>query len=133
MLVASAAAAVCSIDAGSFPVEQAAFSGQPIGGVSAVNTDYRQEPTMSACTKDAAKFFAGFAANETIAHWMLGLWGANLFPMKFLGLTFTREFNWFAMAIWPLVLVLCVYFGWRRGDKVSVDANCLVTPPARTA
>ena len=62
-----------------------------------------------------ALVFAGVAANETLGHWILGIWGTHLFPMKFLGMTVTQEFNWLAMGLWPLVLLLCIYLGWRRG------------------
>ena len=84
---------------------------------------------MSACARDIAKFFAGFAANEAIGHWFLGIWGAHLFPMKFFGITFTQEFNWFAMGFWPLALFLCAYLGWRR--RGSEDRGAIENTSAR--
>ncbi|HVZ93401.1 MAG TPA: hypothetical protein VG797_02720 [Phycisphaerales bacterium] len=78
--------------------------------------------------QDAAKFFAGVAASETFSHWMLGLWGQNLFPMKFLGITFTEHFNWIAMAAWPFVFAVCAYLGWWRGE--SEDDTRSLTRPA---
>lgn len=72
---------------------------------------------MSSRAREFAKFFAGVAAQETIGHWWLGLWGRDLLPMKFAWFTFTPMLNTFAMVLWPLLLVALVYYAWLCRDR----------------
>ena len=61
--------------------------------------------------KEAAKFFAGFAANQVLTH------GAFIFsqsPPKLFGIVYTPQFNLFAVIFWAVALVLLVYFAWIR-------------------
>lgn len=67
---------------------------------------------MSSRSKEIAKFFSGIVAHETVGHWWLGIWGRDLMPIKFAGITFTEQFNWVCMAVWPFALAALVYYGW---------------------
>lgn len=78
---------------------------------------------MSERTRDIAKFVAGFAANETLGHWMLGSFGTHLFPMKIAGISFTQEFNRFAMWMWLVVLLVSFVIGWHRRASLSAMAK----------
>jgi hypothetical protein len=69
---------------------------------------------MNTRIRNVAIFVAGIAADETVGHWWLGLWGRNLLPLKLGWFTFTPELNWFAMAFWPVLLAAIVYFVWCR-------------------
>lgn len=69
---------------------------------------------MSGCAKEFAKFFAGIAAEETLVHWWLGIWGRDFLPMKFSWFTFTEQWNYGFMAVWPAVLAMLVYYAWIR-------------------
>lgn len=69
---------------------------------------------MSSRAKEFAKFFSGIAAHETVLHGWLGVWGRDLLPIKFFGITFTEQYNWVFMAVWPLVLAALVYYAWIR-------------------
>ena len=67
--------------------------------------------------RDIAKFFAGWAAAETVGHWALGLLGTDLFPITIGRFAFTNGWNLFAMAAWPVVLAALVYVGWSFGER----------------
>ena len=79
---------------------------------------------MSRMNRELAKFLAGFAASETIAHWWVGLWANDLLPMRLGVFTLTPPINMFAMMGWPIVLVALVYFGWCRRE----EPKSLATP-----
>jgi hypothetical protein len=84
---------------------------------------------MSGTGREIAKFFAGFAANETIGHWWIGIWGSSLLPLKIGGITFTSTFNLVCMVFWPIALALLVYVGWFRKPHVRDHA----APPVHGA
>lgn len=77
---------------------------------------------MSVHYRDLAKFMAGVAANETLGHWWLGIWGSELLPMKIGSFTFTRTFNMFSMIFWPTMLALLVYWAWFH-HRTTTSAN----------
>jgi hypothetical protein len=58
---------------------------------------------MKIQSRDAALFFAGVAASETLGHWWLGLSGK--LPMDLGWFTLGRGLNMGAMIAWPIVLV----------------------------
>jgi hypothetical protein len=74
---------------------------------------------MAMSARDVAKVLTGVTVHETIGHWWLGLFGAKYLPLKLGGFEFTQEINWGAMAFWPAMVALCVYFGWRRSVGVA--------------
>lgn len=68
--------------------------------------------------REIAKFLSGIAANETLGHWWLGIWGQSLLPMKLGWFEFTSRMNVWCMVAWPVVLVALVWMGWgKRGDR----------------
>ncbi len=69
---------------------------------------------MSNRTREFAKFFAGFAAQETLGHWFLGIWGRDYFPIRLGGFEFTPQHNLFVMTGWMLVCMGLVYYAWLR-------------------
>jgi len=84
---------------------------------------------MAQYGRELAKFFSGVAANETIGHGWLGIWGKDLLPMKIGGFTFTSTINTYAMIVWPLVLIALVYYAWlhkTRTGKASSSSACSV-------
>ncbi|HEY3244378.1 MAG TPA: hypothetical protein VGM03_13615 [Phycisphaerae bacterium] len=87
---------------------------------------------MASYRRDIAKFLAGFAANETIGHWWVGIWGTDLFPMKIGGFTFTSTINTFAMIVWPIVLIALVYYAWfYKGQSGRVPSPSAHSVAAR--
>ena len=77
---------------------------------------------MTSIARETAKFFAGYAAAETLGHWWMGIWGKDLLPMDLGWFTFTASVNMFAMIAWPLVLIALVYVGWlHQGRRMSKD------------
>jgi hypothetical protein len=70
-------------------------------------------------SREAAKFLAGVAANETIGHWWLGLWGRELLPLKLPWFSFTERANTIVMIVWPIVLIGLVYYAWMRKARVE--------------
>lgn len=76
--------------------------------------------------RDVAKFFAGWAAAETIGHWALGILGTDLFPITIGRFVFTADWNLFAMAAWPLILAALAYVGWCCEESRSL-------PPTHSA
>jgi len=77
---------------------------------------------MASHGRDLAKFLAGVAANETVGHWWLGIWGRDLLPMKIGGFTFTNTFNMFSMIAWPILLAFLVYWGWFHQPKADTTS-----------
>ncbi len=75
---------------------------------------------------ELAKFFAGLAAGETIVHWWMGIWGANLLPIEVGAFTFTKGANMVAMIAWPILLAALAYYGWFRHSRSRAAAS----PPA---
>ena len=68
----------------------------------------------------AAMFLAGIAADETVGHWWLGTFGRDMLPMQFGGLTVTSTLNTAMMVIWPVVLVLSLWFAvFRKGRRAA--------------
>ncbi len=67
---------------------------------------------MSNRTKELAKFFAGVAAMETVAHWLLGFSG--VLPLTFFGITVTGSLNVIAMVFWPIATWLLIYWAWLK-------------------
>lgn len=83
--------------------------------------------------RDIAMFFAGWAAAETLGHWLLGILGSDVFPMTVGGFTFTSKWNTFAMVAWPIVLVALVYVScvWKkRPEPHSASPTPSARPPA---
>jgi len=78
---------------------------------------------MKTLGRDIAKVAAGFAANETIGHWWVGLWGQNLLPMDIGWFTFTKEMNEIAMIIWPIVLVALIIYAWGTKTRERTSAS----------
>ncbi len=85
---------------------------------------------MSNRAGEIAKFCSGIAAHETVGHWWLGLWGRDLLPFRFAGITFTAEYNMIFMALWPAVLAVLVYYAWCR-KPASACAPATVSPALR--
>lgn len=85
--------------------------------------------TRSHCGRDAAKFFAGLAAGETLGHWLLGLMGTDIFPITVGRFTFTSGWNTFAMILWPVALAALVYAGWIMGERPEGQS----APPTHSA
>lgn len=83
----------------------------------------------SHCARDAAKFFAGWAASETLGHWLLGLMGTDMFPLSVGRFTFTAGWNTFAMIVWPVVLAALVYVGWFLSERPEAHS----APPTHSA
>jgi hypothetical protein len=79
--------------------------------------------------RDAAKFFAGWAAAETVGHWALGLLGTDMFPVTVGRFTFTSEWNIFAMVAWPIALAVLAYVGWCAAERPSPHRE----PPTHSA
>ncbi len=75
---------------------------------------------MTCRRKEFAKFFAGIAAHETVGHWWLGIWGHDLLPIRFAGITFTEQVNLVLMAVWPVVLAALVYYAWIHGRTTAL-------------
>jgi hypothetical protein len=69
---------------------------------------------MSTSMREVAKFLSGIAANETLGHWWLGIWGKHLLPMQLGWFAWTDTMNTFAMVFWPIVLVTLVWYAWVR-------------------
>lgn len=68
----------------------------------------------------AAMFLAGIAADETVGHWWLGTFGRDMLPMQFGGLTVTSTLNTAMMVIWPVILVLSLWFAvFRKGRRAA--------------
>lgn len=75
-------------------------------------------------SRDVAKFFAGWAAAETLGHWALGILGTDMFPVTIGRFTFTAGWNLFAMAAWPVVLAALAYVGWSLNEsEASASAH----------
>lgn len=85
-----------------------------------------KDTAMSSRAKEFAKFVSGIAAHETVGHWWLGVWGRDLMPIKFFGITFTAEYNMILMAVWPLVLAALVSYAWIR--RSAGERAPLATP-----
>ncbi len=85
---------------------------------------------MKCRAKEFAKFFAGIAAHETVGHWWLGVWGRDLMPIKFAGITFTEQYNMVLMAAWPIILAALVYYAWIRKQPAT---ECECFPAAKGA
>jgi hypothetical protein len=67
--------------------------------------------------RHAAMFLAGIAADETVGHWWLGIFGTDMLPMQFGPLTVTQSLNEALMVIWPVALVFLVWYAWFRKEK----------------
>ncbi len=74
---------------------------------------------MAFRAREAAKFLAGFAFNETMGHWWLGLWGGDHLPWKVGSYVFTKDMNTAAMVIWPVACVALAWWGWRRRQAIG--------------
>ena len=87
--------------------------------------------TISHHGREVAKFFAGWAASETVGHWLLGMLGTNLFPITIGRFTFTSTWNTFAMFAWPVVMAGLLYLAWFREEQAepSSDASTHSAPP----
>ena len=85
---------------------------------------------MTNTARDIAKFFAGVATSETLAHWWLGFWGSDLLPIQIGGFTFSSDWNMGVMVLWPIVLAAAIYFGWLHKDGPRRPAS--FAPPMPT-
>lgn len=82
-----------------------------------------KESDMKLSARDILILVTGIAAHESIGHWWLGIWGREMLPIKLGRITFTAEWNTFAMIAWPIALVPLVYFGWWRRAPARPGAS----------
>lgn len=61
--------------------------------------------------KEAAKVFAGFAANQVLTHGAFAVSGAQF---NIFGISYTQQLNTVAAVVWAVVLGLLVYYAWVR-------------------
>lgn len=61
--------------------------------------------------KEAAKFLAGFAANQALTHAAFAFTGVQ-FAM--LGIQYTQGLNAVAAVVWAVALALLAYYGWVK-------------------
>lgn len=63
-------------------------------------------------SKEIAKFFAGFAFNEVLAHTVLGIGGFLPWKLGKLGFTLTPGINMAITIFWLVAFPALVYYGW---------------------
>lgn len=83
---------------------------------------------MASTGREWAKFFAGLAFDQTLGHWLFGLFWSELFPLKIGWFTFTATFNYACMAVWPLLTIALVYIAWYRRPAAPCDPVMPHTP-----
>lgn len=61
--------------------------------------------------KEAAKFFAGVAANQALTH---GALAAADIQFSLFGIAYTPRLNMIAAIVWAVILVVLAYYAWSR-------------------
>jgi hypothetical protein len=61
--------------------------------------------------KEIAKFFAGFAANQVLAH---GVAAAAALQFTLFGIVYNQRVNMIAAVGWAIVMLLLIYYAWMR-------------------
>lgn len=62
-------------------------------------------------SKEIAKFFAGFAANQVLTHGALAAAGVRF---SLFGMDYDQRLNTLAAFVWGIVLVMLAYYAWGR-------------------
>ncbi|KQB60252.1 hypothetical protein [Acidovorax sp. SD340] len=65
-------------------------------------------------SKEIAKFFSGFAANQMLTHGALAATGTEF---TVFGINYTRQLNTTAAIVWGILMLALIYYAWmRRGE-----------------
>lgn len=67
-------------------------------------------------TKESAKFFAGFAANQVLTHGAMAIAGVEF---ELFGIGYTRELNITAAVVWGILFLLLFQYAWLRSGGVG--------------
>lgn len=62
-------------------------------------------------TKELAKFFCGFSANQVLTHGALALSGARF---EVFGISYDPTLNTTAVMAWAVIALLLYYYAWGR-------------------
>ncbi len=62
-------------------------------------------------TKEIAKFFAGFSANQMLTHGAFALSGVQF---TLFGIAYDRGLNSAGALVWSIALVLLAFYAWGR-------------------
>lgn len=62
-------------------------------------------------SKEIAKFFSGFAANQVLTHGAFAIGGVEF---ALFGIAYTPGLNTAAAIVWGIILALLVYYSWMR-------------------
>jgi hypothetical protein len=62
-------------------------------------------------SKEVAKFFSGFAANQVLTHGAFALAGTQF---TVFGISYTPTLNASATVIWAIILIVLFYYSWIR-------------------
>lgn len=73
---------------------------------------------MNSNGRQVAMVLTGVAADETVGHWWLGIWGRDLLPVRIGPWSVTSEANMVFMVAWPLLLAALVWYAWFRKERV---------------
>jgi hypothetical protein len=68
--------------------------------------------------QQAAMFFAGITAWETLGHWWLGTWGQELLPFRVGGFEFTATHNYVMMVVWPALTFVLAWYAWFKPARI---------------
>lgn len=60
-------------------------------------------------TRETAKFFAGFAANQVLTHGAMAIAGVEF---EMFGIGYTRELNMTGAVVWGILFLLLLYYAW---------------------
>lgn len=60
-------------------------------------------------SKEIAKFFSGFAANQVLTHGAFAISGTQF---TILGIAYDRGLNTTAAIVWAIVLAVLIYYSW---------------------
>lgn len=64
-------------------------------------------------SKEIAKFFSGFAANQVLTHGALAAAGTEF---SLLGISYNQQLNTIAAAVWGVLMLLLIYYAWMRDN-----------------